>query len=76
MKKYLKFQSVVTSKIDGVLQTYKSNELFIEVIQPKKRKTTVIDAPYIPCKPKSCRPKPCSPKSNYTKLLFLLWLLK
>ena len=75
MKKYLKFQSEVTSKIDGVLQTYKSNELFIEVIKPKKRKTTVIDAPYIPCKPK-CKPKPCKKKNECCKLLFLLWLLK
>ena len=52
MKKYSKFQSVVSCKINGVLQTYKSNEVFVEIVEPKKRKTIVVDAPYEPPKTK------------------------
>jgi len=54
MKKHLKFQSIVSCKINGVLQTYKSNELVIEIVEPKKRKTIVVDAPYEPPKKKYC----------------------
>ena len=74
MKKSLKFQSVVICKINGILQTYKSNEFLIEIIEPEKRKTTIIDAPYIPCK--KCEHNICLNQNIYNKFFALLWLLK
>lgn len=66
MTKVLKFQSVLTSKENGVSKTYYSNVFELSVLP----KTVVVPKPFCPLK--QCEKKPVKRCQNPCLLLFLL----